>query len=320
MGQREGMRGHPEGRKILWESPAAVFVNAAGGGGRARDYLARIQGLFESCHIQAQFLDSNSAAEVESSARNVILQGRQVLFAMGGDGTFQALANAAFGADVLLSVLPLGGGNDFAAALGLPDDPVKAAEAILRGSPRFVDLVRVRTAEGRTRLYAGGGGIGLDAEAVRYASGAYRRFPGRTRYIASALRALIGFTPLEVGIEFPGSEIIPHNGSALVAAVLNSPTYNAGLRLAPGAVLDDGSLNVVLIEDIGTLGALRLLPRLLGSGELRTPRVKRWKAARVRLTTNRPCLFQGDGEIIGSTPVDIEVVPRAIQVLSPLND
>jgi diacylglycerol kinase (ATP) len=102
--------------------------------------------------------------------------------------------------------------------------------------------------------------------------------------------------------------------------VLNSPTYGAGLRLAPGAVLDDGSLNVVLIEDIGILGVLRLLPRLMGSGELRTPRVKRWKAARVRLTTNRPCLFQGDGEIIGSTPVDIEVVPRAIQVLSPLND
>ena len=69
---------------------------------------------------------------------------------------------------------------DFAAALGLPDDPLKATEAILRGNPRFVDLVRVRTAEGRARLYAGGGGIGLDAEAARYASGVYRRLPGRS--------------------------------------------------------------------------------------------------------------------------------------------
>jgi len=48
---------------------------------------------------------------------------------MGGDGTFQALANAAFGAESLLGILPFGGGNDFAAALGLPDDPVKATEA-----------------------------------------------------------------------------------------------------------------------------------------------------------------------------------------------
>jgi len=219
-----------------------------------------------------------------------------------------------------LGVLPVGGGNDFAAALGLPDDPVKAAEAILRGKPRFVDLLRVRTAEGRTRLYAGGGGIGLDAEAARYASGAYRRLPGRWRYIASALRALVGFVPIEVRIDFPGSDLISWEAKALLAAVLNSPTYGAGLRLAPGAAIDDGSLQVVLIEDIGTFGVLRLLPRLMGSGELRTSRVKRWRAQRVRLTTNRPCLFHGDGEILGTTPLEIEVVPRAIQALVPWKD
>jgi diacylglycerol kinase (ATP) len=311
------MNGCHEVRNILHDSPVVVFVNSVAGGGRARDYQARIQKVFESFQVQAQFVATNSPAELEASAQAAILQGQRRLFAMGGDGTFQALANAAFGADVLLSVLPLGGGNDFAAALGLPDDPVKAAEAILRGSPRFVDLVRVRTAEGATRLYAGGGGIGLDAEAVRYASGAYRRFPGRTRYIASALRALASFTPLEVRVEFPGSEIIPHKGNALLAAVLNSPTYGAGLRLAPGAALDDGSLDVVLIEDIGTLGVLKILPRLMGSGELRTSRVKLWQARSVRLTTRKPCTFHGDGEILGSTPVEIEVVPGAIQVLAP---
>jgi YegS/Rv2252/BmrU family lipid kinase len=313
------MSGQAATMSILSESPAIVFVNSVAGGGRAPVYLARIQGLFESFHIQAQFVATNSATELETSAQNSILQGRRTLFAMGGDGTFQALVNAAFGADVLLGVLPSGGGNDFAAALGLPDDPLEAAQAILQGKPRFVDLVKVRTAEGRTRLYAGGGGIGLDAEAARYASGAYRRFPGRSRYIVSALRALAGFVPLEVHIDFPGSDLIPQDTKALLAAVLNTPTYGAGLRLAPGAAVDDGSLHVVLIEDIGTLGVLRLLPRLMGSGELRTSRVKRWQARSVRLTTHKPCLFHGDGEIIGSTPVEIEVVPRAIQVLAPVS-
>jgi diacylglycerol kinase (ATP) len=311
------MRGHAQTTSILTESPVAVFVNSIAGGGRAAVYLERIQKLFESFHIRAQFVATNSAAELESSAQNAILQGRRTLFAMGGDGTFQALVNAAFGADVLLGVLPSGGGNDFAAALGSPGDPLKAAEAVLRGTPRFVDLAKVRTAEGRTRFYAGGGGIGLDAEAARYASGPYRRFPGRSRYIASALRALVSFTPFNVHIEFPGSELIPQKARVLLAAVLNTPTYGAGLRLAPSAAVDDGSLHVVLIEDIGTLGVLRLLPKLMGSGELRTSRVRRWRAQKVRLTTGEPCLFHGDGEIIGSTPVEIEVVPRAIQVLAP---
>src|SRR5467141_503235 len=302
---------------FLRKSSVTVFVNSVAGGGRARSALPPIQKLFESFHVDVQFVMSQCAADLETSAQDAISQERRVLIAMGGDGTFQALANAAFGADVVLGVLPVGGGNDFATALGLPADPLRAAEAILRGHPRLVDLAQVRTSEGRTRLYAGGGGVGLDAQAARYASGAYRWLPGRLRYIASALRALVGFTPIQVRVDFPGTELISWEAKALLAAVLNSPTYGAGLRLAPGATLDDASLHVILIADINTFGLLQLLPRLIGSGELRTSLLKRWRVSKVRLTTRNPCLFHGDGEILGPTPVEIEVVPRAVRVLAP---
>jgi len=261
---------------------------------------------------------TNSANELESSAQAAILEGQHLLFAMGGDGTFQSLANASFGADVVLGLLPIGGGNDFASALGLPTDPVRAAGAMLCGHPRSVDLVRVRTADGRTRLYAGGGGIGLDAEAARLAGSAYRHLPGRIRYMAAALHALAGYVPLGIRIDFPGSDIPAFEAQALLAAVLNSPTYGAGVRLAPGAAVDDGSLHVVLIEAMSKFGILTLLPRLLGSGELRTSRVKRWRAQRVKLTTNRLCFFHGDGEILGPTPAELEIVPNAVRVLAPL--
>jgi YegS/Rv2252/BmrU family lipid kinase len=268
--------------------------------------------------MQAQFVMTNSASELESCAQAAISQGEQLLLAMGGDGTFQSLVNASFGADVVLGILPIGGGNDFASALGLPSEPLEAAQAMLSGQPRDVDLVRVRTADGRTRLYAGGGGIGLDAEAAQHAGGAYRRLPGRFRYIAAALHALAGYVPLGVSIDFPESDIPSFEARVLLAAVLNSPTYGAGVRLAPGAAVDDGLLHVVLIEELSKLGILALLPRLMGSGELRTSRVKRWCAQRVKLTTNRRCLFHGDGEILGPTPVEIEVVPKAVRVLAPL--
>lgn len=302
---------------ILRESAVTVFVNSVAGGGRARSYVAQFQKLFDSFQVQTQFVMTGSAAELEAAAQDAISQGQRTLLAMGGDGTFQPLANAAFGSEVLLGILPMGGGNDFAAALGLPDDPLKAAEAILRGYPRRVDLAKVLTAEGRSRMYVGGGGTGLDAEAARYASGAYRRFPGRSRYIAAALTALAGFQAFEVRVEFPESDVLPLEAEVLVAAVLNSPTYGAGIRLAPDATLDDGWLHVVLIENIGKIGVLRLLPRLMGSGELRTSRMKRWQVRKVRLTTQKPSMFHGDGEILGSTPVEIEVVPAAVQVLAP---
>ena len=302
----------------LRELSPIVFVNGAAGGNRTRRHLPQIQRLFVSSHLDAKFVMTQSAAELESSARAAIAARHRLLLVMGGDGTFQALVNAAFGADVLLGVLPSGGGNDFAAALGVPSDPIKAAEAILRGKTRCVDLVKVRTAEGGTRLYAGGGGIGLDAEAARYASGPYRRLPGRFRYIASALRALASYEPIDLRIDFPGSDLAPYEGKALLAAALNTPTYGAGVRLVPEAALNDGMLNIVMIEDLSKIGVLALLPRLMGSGELRTPRVKRWKARRVRITADRPSLFHGDGEILGATPVEMEVVENAVRVLAPV--
>jgi diacylglycerol kinase (ATP) len=312
------MRGYPEASSAIREHSAIVFVNSAAGGGRASAYLPRIEEVSKSLRINAKFVATNSARELESSARDAILQGEQLLIAMGGDGTFQALANAAFGANVVLGILPVGGGNDFAAALGLPNEPIEAARAMLCGQPRCVDLVRVRTADGKTRLYAGGGGIGLDAEAARHAGRAYRHLPGRLRYIAAALRPLASYVPLDVYLDFPESDIPSFEASALLAAALNTPTYGAGVRLAPDATVDDGSLHVVLIEALSKLEVLTLLPRLMGSGELRTPRVKRWRAQRVKLTTDRPCYFHGDGEILGMTPVEIEVVPKAVRVLAPL--
>lgn len=300
------------------ESAAVVFVNPFAGGGRARASLRRIQKLFEEHAFCPEFVFTENASQLESQAKTAIHRGSRLLLAMGGDGTFQGLVNAAVKNDVILGVLPAGGGNDFAAALGFPADPVAAAEAIFRSRPKSVDLARVRTADGRERLYLGGGGVGLDAEAARHASGTFRRLPGRLRYVASALRALSSYRPIKVHLEFPGSELPVMTAESLLAGVLNTPTYGAGIRAAPGARTDDGWLDVVVLEDVNLFQILALLPRLLRSGELRTPHLKHAQARIVRLATDRPCMFHGDGEILGPTPVQIEVVSAAVQVLSPL--
>ena len=297
--------------------PAIVYVNPAAGGGRARSCLPRIRELFKTASVPAEFIFVRSAGELESNALVEINSGKQLLFALGGDGTFQALVNAAYGSEVVLGVLPAGGGNDFAAALQLPKGPVAAAEAVLRAQPRRVDLARARTADGRVRLYLGGGGFGIDAEAARHATGVFRRWPGRSRYIASALRAFCTSRAIGVRAEFPWSDLPPMEVNALLAAVLNTPTYGAGIRLAPDALVDDGWLNTVIVEDLSIFRVLALLPRLLMSGELRTLHVKRMRVQAMKFTTDRPCMFHGDGEILGPTPVEIEVVPHAVRVLAP---
>jgi diacylglycerol kinase (ATP) len=263
---------------------------------------------------------TTSAEDLATQARSGVLQGYKRILALGGDGTFQQLVNAVgAGSDVVLGVLPAGCGNDLAQALGLPLDPILAARRLLDGEVRFLDAAKVQTSDGAVRLYLGGGGVGLDAQAAQFASGAYRHLRGRSRYLLSAVRALIGFHPLQIRVSIESDENSELEADALVLGVLNTPSYGAGLRLAPEAQTDDGRLNLVLVDNLPLFQVLRLLPRLMTHGELRTKRVRRKTIRRVRIETKTPSKFHGDGEILGWTPVEIEVVPGAIRMLCPRN-
>src|SRR5713101_3110998 len=116
---------------------AVVFANPAAGGGRAGSILPRVKKLIEANSFRAEFVLTKNTEELEQLVRQAIENGKRLLLAMGGDGTFQGLANAAYGADVVLGVVPTGGGNDFAAGLGLPQNAVEAARMLMRARPKW---------------------------------------------------------------------------------------------------------------------------------------------------------------------------------------
>ena len=299
--------------------PDLILANPTAGGGLAQDALPQLQKFAAQRRWNAEIRSAGSSAEFAQIARDEARQGRERIFALGGDGTFQTLLNAVAGnPDVSIGILPAGGGNDLASALGLPRNPMQAAEVILqRGEVRCLDAARVRTADGVDRLYMGGGGVGLDAEAARFASGVYRKMRGRSRYLLSAIRALFKFHPVKARIYFQDSAQATVESKILVAGVLNTPSYGAGLRLAPEANLEDGELDLVVLEDLSLFEILKVLPPLAVSGELHTHRIRRYLIQKARIETDRPCIFHGDGEIIGETPVEITVVPRAMKVWCP---
>ena len=298
------------------QAPDLVLANPTAGGGLASEGLSRLRAFALGKKWNAEFRCVGSSAEFAQIAREEALAGRERIFALGGDGTFQALLNAVAGnASVSIGALPAGGGNDLASALGLPLEPVQAAEMILtRGEAVPLDAARVRTADRAERLYMGGGGVGLDAEAARFASGAYRKMRGRSRYLLSAIRALGSFRGVEVRVSLEGAEQTSLQATALVLGILNTPSYGAGLRLAPEARMEDGLLDLVLLENLSALEIAGILPRLAISGEIRTARIQRHRVTRARIETERPCAFHADGEIVGMTPVEVAVVPGTMRV------
>ena len=300
--------------------PDLVLVNPVAGGGLARNVLPGLRDFASHRGWPVEFRSTQSRENLALEARRGAAEGHKRIFVLGGDGTFQVLLNALAGApDVVLGVLPAGGGNDLAAALGLPRDPLFAADLLLDGLPAALDAALVRTADGKERLYCGGGGVGLDAEAARFASGVYRNLRGRPRYLLSAVHALVGFQAIPLRAFIGTGQQAEIKANALLLGLLNTPCYGAGLRLAPDAQTDDGKLDLVLLEDLRFLEVLALLPFLARRGELRTARVQRFRVDRVRIETDRPRSFHGDGEILGNTPVEVSAVPSAVRVLCPRN-
>jgi diacylglycerol kinase (ATP) len=309
--------------QFLRENKSVVFVNPVAGAGRVERNLRRVRAAFERTGMAAEFVVSLSATEMEARVRAAILAGARTLFAMGGDGTVHAVVNAVDAersrdGGIVMGILPSGGGNDFAAALRLPKDPAAVVAGLSKLTIRSVDVLRARTGDGATQLFVGGGGVGLDVEAARHASGAYRRWPGRSRYLASALRAWTKFQPLGVRVEFPDDDVPSIDVRVMTAAVLNTPSYGAGLRVAPDARVDDGLLDVSILKNLSGAEVARAIPRLFAGGVLPDEYFIRKTARAVVLQTDRASMFHGDGEILGPAPVRIEVVPNAIQVVAPV--
>jgi diacylglycerol kinase (ATP) len=293
-----------------------LLVNPVAGGGRASQVLPSLREFAQQQGWQVEICVTQSAEDLAAKARCAATQGYGRLLVLGGDGTFQTLLNAVIGyPHLVLGVIPAGGGNDLAASLGLPEDSIRAAALLLQGETCRMDAVRVRTADGRERLYTGGGGVGLDAEAARHASSAYRNLRGRFRYLLAAIRALFRFQAISARISMGPDEPRTLNTVALLVGVLNTPSYGAGLYLAPQAQTDDGSLDLVILKELTPPEILALLPTLCLNGRLQTSKVLRFRVGHVRIETEKPCIFHGDGEILGVTPVDISVVAKAFCVL-----
>jgi len=295
-------------RKVL------ILVNPEAGGGRALRAEPRVAAYLKGLGVQADFARPAGVHAFEQSAKEGAAAGYDCIAALGGDGTFQHLVRGTLGANVSLGYLPSGGGNDVAAALEIPADPVAAAHTLVTGVPRAVDILRVRCAGGATGLYVGGGGLGLDAEAARLASGRFRAWPGAARYIAAALISLAHFKPPRVEVRLDGGPPAA-SGPVLLAAVVSTPIYGAGVRIAPAAQVDDGMLDVALVAPLAWTRILELIPALLSTGDVRVPEIQRFRARRVELRADRASPFHGDGELLGTTPLEIECLHKAIRVI-----
>jgi diacylglycerol kinase (ATP) len=254
-----------------------------------------------------------------------------IILVFGGDGTIHRHLPQLVRLGLPVLVIPAGGGNDFARALGFRGvrDSLAAWRGFGRGQDhiRVIDLGVIRALEAADRephesprYFCSVAGVGLDAEVSRRADALPRWLRGHGGYALTLARTLFRFAPLPMTIlamdEAGGWRICSHQPT-LLAAFANTAIYGGGMKIAPRAQMDDGRLDVCVIGDIHPFRLACMFPTVYFGRHLRIPKVNYFQAAQLRVETETPLAIYADGEYVCRTPAEVRIERGAVKVLMP---
>jgi diacylglycerol kinase (ATP) len=221
---------------------------------------------------------------------------------------------------VPLGLVPSGTGNDMARVLGIPFNNTEAAietlVAALEKGPRTIDLGLIRHHDDdgtpKQTWFACALSAGFDAIVNDRAN--HMTYPkGPSRYIIALLIELAKLKPIGYTLTIDG--VVTKTKAALVA-IGNGQSLGGGMKITPDSQLDDGLLDVLVVQPLSRLSFLRVFPSVFRGEHVSDPRVSIVRAKRVVIESEGIAAF-GDGERLGLLPVDVEVVPGALRVLAP---
>lgn len=283
--------------------PALVLVNPAAAGGRAGALVPAVRRWLDEHAPGARVEVPASATAARELAGGQPPGTRCVV--VGGDGTVHQLLPALLRGSLTLGLVPLGSGNDTARALGLQGQPWQAVLRHALSAPaRAIDVGELRTqidGEGREdpapRPFVSSLAAGFDAAVGLRALRGPAWLRGRPRYLWATFGELAVLRRGVVRVQADGLPL--HEGEAIFASVLNTPSYGSGMPAVPGARVDDGRLDVLVAGAFGRLGALRMLPRLLLGTHLGDARIRTRAFTLLRVESSQPWELAADGEPAG---------------------
>jgi diacylglycerol kinase (ATP) len=292
---------------------ARVVLNPSSGRERGPEHLELLNTRLKERFDEVTIVMTTGDGDAERAAKMAAADGCETLFVAGGDGTLNEAMNglAAAGAlsNVVVGVVPFGTGNDFAAVLGIPLETEPALDVLLEGRELTVDLGEVN---GRVFVNTSGGGF--IAEVSVAVTPQLKTIAGRLAYLIGGAQVLFDFEPVGASVTIaPGPVSLSRPLYAF--AVCNSRLIAGGRLIAPDAVIDDGLLDVCLIEAMSALEFVALARKVADGDHVKDPRVLYYQAQSVRVELDRAVHVNTDGEVFEDTRCDYRVLPRAARFL-----
>ena len=267
----------------------------------------------ERAGYRVTVLQETSFASLQRSVQAALQPTTGALIVVGGDGMASLGVNALAETNIPLGIVATGTGNDFARGLGLPiNEPTTGIGVLinrLTQKPSSVDLAKVTTPGGETRWYAGVLSAGFDA-LVNERANSMRWPKGAFRYVLALLLELAKLRSRRYLLTIDG---VKREVDAVLVSIANNGYMGGGMHVAPAAVLDDGELDVFIGHKLSRRRLLAVFPKVYAGTHTKHPAVEFIRARAITLQAE-DVLAYADGERISRLPVDVRVVPGALQV------
>ena len=287
-----------------------VVVNPTAGRGKAGKLVGRADRILHELGVDHVMRVSESAEDLERKVRAAAVEGAVVVAVLGGDGSVSAAANGLLGTDATLAVFPGGTGDDFAKTIGAG----RFNSAVrLTADPKIrkVDVVRL-TMGTVVRHFVNVAGAGFDSEVNETANAMKMNLGSTGTYVAAVLKTLSRFSPAHYEIGIDDLEL---SLDAMLTVIGSGISYGGGMKVLPTASLDDGVLDVCIVEALSKTAFLLAFPRVFNGSHTQHPKIQMHRGRRITLEADRPMRIHADGEQVGPLPAVFEVVPAALPVV-----
>jgi len=303
----------------------AVIVNPRSAGGSTEKHWSRVRQAVEQRLGEVDVRFTESRGHATTLTRELLTGGYGRIIGAGGDGTFHEIVNGFLRNDqpvnpeASLGLLPMGTGGDLRRTLGIPPDVESAADVIAAGAVRTIDVGKISYCDNhgkeQSSYFVNVVSFGMGGEVAARSRNVFTPLGGRLAFFWATLKVFSWYRGKRVALRLEGAN--PKFREILNVAAGNGLYHGGGMNVCPEAVLDDGLLEVTVIESLGLLTLLRDLSYLYDGNIHAHPKVSHTRVRKLVAESSETVRIEVDGEPLGTLPVEITLLPKTLRVIGP---
>ena len=305
------------------DSSWIAVINPNAGGGRVAKEWPLLSNMLKDRGFSFEEVFTTHRYHAVELVIYSLKRGFRNFISVGGDGTLHEIVNGIFYqkevpvSEITMAVLPAGSANDWTRMYRIPKDYDKAIETVLEGRTVMQDVARVEYSQAgvrNSRYMVNVAGVGLDANiCLRCNASKDKGKSGDLAYVKAAFKALVSRTSTPTKVVVDGRSFF--SGKMFSLAFGIGKYSGGGMMQVPDAVADDGLVNVMVARKVSKIKFLLLFKQLFKGTIYRIREVSHTTASRVCVISRKPDRVEIDGEVVGTTPMNLEVLPRALRVV-----